>query len=225
MTIRKIVRIDEERCNGCGECLPNCAEGALQIIDGKAQLMRDEYCDGLGACLGHCPQDAISIIERKADSFNHSAVQRHLADQKLQKQSSQPNLSIKTKHKQSSFEESTLEHWPIQLKLVPIEASFFQDADLLVLADCVPVAYPNLHEQLLKGRAVTIGCPKFDDAQYYIKKLGDILRRNTVKSVLVAHMEVPCCAGLSWIVTQAVQASGKQIPIKQLVISIKGEIK
>ncbi|UCH37568.1 MAG: 4Fe-4S dicluster domain-containing protein [Candidatus Bathyarchaeota archaeon] len=225
MTMRKIVRIDQERCNGCGECLPNCAEGALQIIDGKAQLIRDEYCDGLGACLGHCPQDAISIIERKADSFNHDAVQRHLADQKPQIQPTSAPHALETKQNKFSYPKSTLEQWPIQLKLVHVEAPFFQDSDLLVLADCVPVAYPYLHERLLKGRAVIIGCPKFDDTQYYIEKLSNIFRRNTIKSVLVAHMEVPCCAGLRWIVNQAVTASGKDIPIKQLVITIKGEIK
>lgn len=225
MTIRKIIRIDKERCNGCGECLPNCAEGALQIIDGKAQLMRDEYCDGLGACLGHCPQDAINIIEREAETYNHNAVQRHLAHQKRQQQNAKIILPPETKQKNTRIEKSALEQWPIQLNLVPIEAPFFQDTDLLILADCVSVAYPNLHERLLKGRAVIIGCPKFDDARHYVEKLGEILRRHTIKSILIAHMEVPCCSGLNWIVKQAVATAGKQIPIKQLVITIKGEIK
>lgn len=208
MEIRKIVRIDEELCNGCGQCIPKCAEGALQIIDGKAKLMSDNYCDGLGACLGHCPQGAIQIIEREAETFDEEAVHAYLAQQK-------PSPPPET---------SALRQWPVQLYLVPTKAAFFDDHDLLVIADCVPLAYPNVHGSLLSNKSVVIGCPKFDDAQGYVKKLTAILKNNTVRSITVAHMEVPCCSGLLWIVKKAIEASGKQIPLERQVITISGEI-
>lgn len=208
MEIRKIVRIDEELCNGCGQCIPKCAEGALQIIDGTAKLMSDNYCDGLGACLGHCPQGAIQIIEREAETFDEEAVHAHLAQQK---------------HSQAP-ETSALRQWPVQLYLVPTKAAFFDDQDLLVIADCVPLTYPNVHGSLLSNKSVVIGCPKFDDAQGYVKKLTEILKNNTVKSITVAHMEVPCCSGLLWIVKKAIEASGKQIPLERQIITIRGEI-
>lgn len=208
LEIRKIVRIDEELCNGCGLCIPNCAEGALQIIDGKARLVSDNYCDGLGACLGHCPQGAILIIEREAEAFDEDAVHAHLARIR-------PSPSPGT---------STLRQWPVQLNLVPSKAAFFEDSDLLVIADCVPLAYPNVHDSLLSMKSVVMGCPKFDDAQGYVKKLTEILKNNNVKSVTVAHMEVPCCSGLLWIVKKAIEASGKQIPLERQVITIRGEI-
>ncbi|MGD8566055.1 MAG: 4Fe-4S binding protein [Candidatus Bathyarchaeota archaeon] len=210
MVIRKIVQIDEELCDGCGKCIPNCAEGALQIIDGKARIIKDTYCDGLGACLGHCPNDAITIIEREADVFDEEAVKDHLTKQNKQKK------DLRT---------SSLLQWPVQLNLVPVEAPFYQDADLLVVADCVPVAYSNLHNSLLKGKKIFIGCPKFDDAKNYAYKLGEILKRNKIKSITTAHMEVPCCSGLKWFVDKAVEVSGKQIPVKHHVITIKGEMK
>jgi NAD-dependent dihydropyrimidine dehydrogenase PreA subunit len=206
--IRNIVHIDEELCNGCGQCIPNCAEGALQIIDGKARLVSDNYCDGLGACLGHCPQGAILIIEREAEAFDEDAVHAHLAQKK-------PSPSPGT---------SALRQWPVQLNLVPSKAAFFDDSDLLVIADCVPLAYPNVHGSLLSKKSVVMGCPKFDDAQGYVKKLTEILKNNNVKSITVAHMEVPCCSGLLWIVKKAIDASGKQIPLEQQVITIRGEI-
>ncbi|MCW4038651.1 MAG: 4Fe-4S binding protein [Candidatus Bathyarchaeota archaeon] len=208
MEIRKIVRIDEELCNGCGLCIPKCAEEALQIIDGKARLVRDNYCDGLGACLGHCPQGAILIIEREAEAFDEEAVHAHLARKK-------PSPPTGT---------SALRQWPVQLNLVPSKAAFFDDSDLLVIADCVPLAYPNVHGSLLSKKSVVMGCPKFDDAQGYVKKLTEILKNNNVKSISVAHMEVPCCSGLLWIVKKAIDASGKQIPLEQQEITIRGEI-
>ena len=227
MVTRKIIQIDEELCNGCGQCIPNCAEGALQIVNGKAKLLRDDYCDGLGACLGHCPQEAISIIERQANPFDEKAVHVHLAHKEKSTHKSRPrfNQSSKENTSQTRTEKSALKNWPIQLTLLPLEAAFLNNRELLIMADCVPVAYPDLHSNLLKGRAVIIGCPKFDDVQSYIEKLGEIFKRNDVKSIILAHMEVPCCSGLAWIVNRAVEHSGKTIPIKRQIITIKGEIK
>jgi Fe-S-cluster-containing hydrogenase component 2 len=207
MVTRKIVNINEALCNGCGSCIPKCAEGALQIINGKAKVIKDIYCDGLGACLGHCPQGAITIVEREATEFNEKEVHLHLA-----------NLAVKKEAKPAKPQ------WPVQLNLVPLEAPFYQDADLLLTADCVPVACQTFHETLLPGKRVLIGCPKFDDAKAYAQKLGEILKRNSVASVTVAHMEVPCCSGLKWVVDKAVEASGKKIPVKRYVIGIGGEI-
>ncbi len=191
MVRRKVVQIDEEKCTGCGLCIPNCAEGALQIIDGKARLITDKLCDGLGACIGHCPEDAIRIIEREAEEFD----------------------------------ERGLSHWPVQLKLVPIHAPFFKNADLLVVADCVPFAYAQFHEDFLKGRAVVVGCPKLDDIELYREKLTTILKTNSIKSITVLFMEVPCCFGLVKAVENAIVTSGKEIPLKKLKIGIRGEIK
>lgn len=216
MLIRNIIEIDEELCDGCGQCIPNCAEGALQIIEGKAKLVKDEYCDGLGACLGHCPTGALKIIQRKAAPFNEEAVHSYL----------------KEKHKIYDIENdmppvqsSALSQWPVQLNLVSAKAPFLRDSDLLVLADCVPVAYPNLHNDLLPGRTVVMGCPKFDDAKGYAVKLGDVLTRNKVNSILVAHMEVPCCSGLNWVVDRAIEVSGKNVPVTRRVFTVKGEIR
>lgn len=243
MTIRKIVQIDEEKCTGCGLCIPNCAEGALQIVDGKAKLITDKFCDGLGACLGHCPEDAIRIIEREAEEFDEKAVEVHLHKQKetahapqpkfqpefagcpssrvLQFQASRP--SVDSGPKGSAV--SQLTQWPVQLKLVPIEAPYFQDADLLIAADCVPFAYPDFHEDFLKGKAVVVGCPKLDDIQLYREKLTAIFKANPIKSVTVPFMEVPCCFGLVKVTEDAIEASGKQIPLKKVRIGIRGEIK
>ena len=227
MVSRNIVLIDEELCDGCGLCIPNCAEGALRIVDGKARLFRDSYCDGLGACLGHCPRGAISIIDREAEPFDEAAVREHLAkreepvhgcaygvDQDLESPVPEPTRTA-----------SALKHWPVQLNLVPRKAWFFEGADLLVVADCVPFAYPDLHSSLLPGRSVVIGCPKFDDARGYAEKLGEILRFNGVRSVTIVHMEVPCCSGLRWVVDQAVDASGRQIPVRHHVVTVGGEMR
>lgn len=233
MVLRKIVKIKEERCNGCGQCIPNCAEGALKIVDGKARLVKDIYCDGLGACLGHCPQGAISIIQREADDFDEEAVHAYLAEQKEHQAEEEtlacgcPSSSAQTLEASSSEvsnKGSALRQWPVQLNLVPVEAPFYEDAGLLVMTDCVPIAYPNLHSSLLPGRTVLIGCPKFDDAQGYAEKLSLILRRNNVRSITVAHMEVPCCLALNRIVDWAVAASGKDIPIRRHVVTVKGEL-
>ncbi len=223
MILRKIVRIDEELCDGCGQCIPNCAEGALKIIDGKARIVKEEYCDGLGACLGHCPQDAIAIIEREAPEFDEEAVHEYL-------KSAEPPEEINCKACMSipSLEDaparSNLGQWPVQLNLVPLEAPFYQGRELIVSADCVPVAYPNLHREL-KGRSIVIGCPKFDDARHYLEKLTEIFRRNDVRGVRVLRMEVPCCSVLNGVVEAAVKASGKDIPVTESIVTVRGELR
>ena len=209
MVIRKIVHIDEELCNGCGDCIPNCAEGALQIVDGKAKIVKDLYCDGLGACLGHCPQSAISIIERETTPFDEKAVQDHLSKREItEKKDKRP----------------VLRQWPVQLNLVPLESSSYEDTDLLVTADCVPVVYPEFHKSLLPGKRIVIGCPKFDDSKAYARKLGEILKRNRVRSITILHMEVPCCYGFVHIAQEALRKSGKDIPFETVNIGIKGEV-
>ncbi len=243
MAKRKIVRIDEEKCTGCGLCIPNCAEGALQIVDGKARLITDKFCDGLGACLGHCPEDAITIIEREAEEFDEKAVEAHLHQQREATQPHQhqqehqfggcpsskvlqfkaPQSGVDSSPKESSV--SQLTHWPVQLKLVPVEAPYFQDADLLVAADCVPFAYPDFHKDFLKGKALVVGCPKLDDIQFYREKLIAIFKANTIKSGTILFMEVPCCFGLVKVTEDAIKASGKPIPIKKVKIGIQGEVK
>jgi len=240
MATRKIVSIDEEKCNGCGLCIPNCAEGALQIIDGKAKLVSEKFCDGLGACLGHCPQDAITVTEREAQDFDEKAVEAHLHKKESQPQPEPQPLftgcpssrAMHFKVPESHVEAdpaapsvSMLSHWPVQLKLVPIQAPYFQDADLLVTADCVPFAYPDFHRDFMKGRVVVVGCPKLDDVQYYKEKLTEIFRTNAIKSVTTPYMEVPCCFGLVKATEDAIAASGKNIPIKKIKIGIRGEIK
>jgi ferredoxin len=208
MMKREIVEIDEEKCTGCGVCIPNCAEGALEIINGKARLVKDTYCDGLGACLGHCPQDAIRIIEREAEEFDEKAVEEYLSQ----------------KEKKEDSEKSTLSQWPVQLNLVPVKAPFFEDADLLLLADCSAVSVPDLHDRLLRGRVVLMGCPKFDDARKYADKLAEIIKQNHVTSLTITHMEVPCCSGLKRIADYAIEESGKMIPSQILVVKVDGSI-
>jgi len=243
MATRKIVKIDEEKCNGCGLCIPNCVEGALQVVDGKAKLLSHKFCDGLGACLGHCPQDAITIIEREAEEFDEKAVESHLHKQKQTQPKPEPppapvfwgcpsSRSLHFKIPEENIEKfsagpsvSMLSQWPVQLKLVPINAPYFQEADLLVAADCVPFAYPDFHQDFLKGRALVVGCPKLDDIQYYKEKLTEIFKTNSIKSVTIPYMEVPCCFGLVRAVEDAIRASGKNTPIKKVKIGIRGDIK
>jgi ferredoxin len=211
---RKIVNINENLCNGCGSCIPKCAEGALQILGGKAKLIKDVYCDGLGACLGQCPQGAITITEREAESFNEAEVHVHLKNK----------TNIKLPANIQSNQTPAKPQWPIKLNLVPVKAPFFENADLLLAADCAPVALKNFHETLMPGKRVIIGCPKFDDARAYAQKLTEILKQNNIASVTVVHMEVPCCTGLKWALNKALEASGKQIPTKEFEIKIGGEI-
>lgn len=204
MTKRKIVHINQALCNGCGNCIPKCAEGALQIVNGKATILKDTYCDGLGACLGHCPQNAITIIEREAEEFNEEAAHQH---------------AQKTEAKTP-----TRPQWPIKLNLTPVKAPFFEKAHLLLAADCAPAACPAFRSKLLPEKRLLMGCPKFDDAEAYAQKLAEILKHNNIASITVATMEVPCCSGLKWVADKAAAEAGKQIPIKQCVITIGGEI-
>jgi ferredoxin len=202
MAKRKIVKIDEAKCNGCGECIPNCQEGAIQIIDNKARLISDVFCDGLGACIGHCPWGAILIEERDAEGFDEKKVKEHV---------------------EFSHTESELRTWPVQIMLVPENAPYFDNADLLIAADCLPFAYADFHQDLLKGKVLLVGCPKLDDAKIYQEKISRVLKQNNLKSVTYAHMEVPCCFGLIAIIRQAIIESGREIPFKEVIISIKGE--
>lgn len=205
-SVRKIVKIDEAKCNGCGECIPSCAEGAIKIINGKAKLVSDKYCDGLGACLGECPQGAITIEERLAEEF-------------LERD------EIKTTTQATAMKlPSMLGHWPVQLTLVPPKAPFLQGADVVIAADCVPFTYADFHREFLKGHSLLIACPKLDDFQAHLAKLTEIFKQSPVKSLTVVRMEVPCCGGLTYMVKSALQQSDKDIPIKEATINIKGDI-
>lgn len=232
MAIRNIVKIDEEKCNGCGQCVTACAEGAIEIINGKARLVSDVYCDGLGACLGHCPQDAITIEQREAAEFDEEATKAYLAGQKqAAPPSGCPGLAAHLFETENSAAEpetgdvaSKLGHWPVQLKLVARTAPYFDNADLLLVADCVPVAMGDFHQRLLKGRAVAMGCPKLDDAQFYVEKLADILSANAIRSLTVVHMEVPCCSGLTRVAREAVAAGGNPKTFEDVTVSIRGDV-
>ncbi len=235
-TIRKIIRIDEEKCNGCGVCVPACAEGALQIIDGKAKLVSEKYCDGLGACLGECPQGAITIEERAAEEFDEEEVKLHLEEEKPTMEELPCGCSsatvtqfekqeaARTTPSADTPQQSRLGHWPVQLTLVPPTAPFLQGADLVLAADCVPFAYAGFHQDFLRNHSLLVACPKLDDFQAHLKKLTDILSHSSVKSLTVVHMEVPCCSGLVHMVKQAMHLSGKDIPLKEVTIGIKGDL-
>lgn len=243
--LRKIVKIDQEKCDGCGLCVPSCAEGAIAIVNGKAVLSADNLCDGLGACLGECPRDAITVEEREADEFDEAAVARHL---QAQGKPAPLQHNAPAQHhagggcpgsRAMSFarpqdggasqpahsRQSQLAQWPVQLHLVPVTAPYFQGADLLITADCVPVAYAAYHEDFLKGKAVVMGCPKLDDNQFYLQKLTEIFSKSDIRSITVLKMEVPCCGGIAVAAQQALAASGRQIPLKVVTIGIQGEIK
>jgi Pyruvate/2-oxoacid:ferredoxin oxidoreductase delta subunit len=245
MAQRKIIHIDEEKCDGCGQCVSACAEGAIQIRNGKARLVSETYCDGLGACLGECPRGAITMTERDAEAFDEEATRRHLAGLAMKKELAahvgcpgsaartfqldvQNNGTGKMPVRQDAGETpappSALSHWPVQLRLVPPNAPFFQDADLLLVADCVPFAYADFHRRFLGGRPVVVGCPKLDDAQAAMDKVAAILRASTIRSLTVVHMEVPCCTGLVRIARAAIAASGKEIPLDDATISIRGQV-
>jgi len=241
MARRKIVQIDEEKCNGCGACIPNCAEGAIQLIDGKARLVSETYCDGLGACLGTCPQDAIAVIEREADEFDEEAAMEHVHT--LERQQARhahtahagcPGAALMdfgaadepatADAAEGDEAPSALRQWPVQLMLVPPVAPFLDGADVLLAADCVPFAYAGFHGRLLKGKKLLVGCPKLDDAGFYAQKLADILRLNDIRSLTVVHMEVPCCYGLVALAKRALAESGKSIPVEDITIGVQGEV-
>jgi ferredoxin len=279
MLKRKIIKIDEDKCNGCGDCIPNCPEGALQIIDEKARLISDLFCDGLGACIGECPQNAITIEERAAEPYEEAKVMenisrqgdnvikahlKHLLDHNEIEYFHQAvdylkgkgigippgfdiNENIKSKdiiedakgkkEERKKYEcdinrpESTcpgarseLRQWPIQINLVSPSAPYLKNADLVIAADCVPFAYASFREDFLKSKILLIGCPKFDDIEYYRDKISEIIKQNNIRSITCIHMEVPCCFGLLAIVKGAVEDSGKNIPLKDVNIGIRGEI-
>ena len=278
---RKIISIDDNKCTGCGQCIPDCPEGALQIIDGKARLVSDLFCDGLGACIGTCPEGAISVIEREAVPYDEKTVMENIVQQgsavikahlehlrghgqiELYNQaieylientipipdhdgpvcppgpaqsghspfatcpgSAARSISRNTtapNREPSAISESELRQWPVQLSLLNSAAPYFDNADLLISADCVPFAYAGFHTELLKDRIVIIFCPKLDsDIDGYITKLAEIFSRHTIKSIMVAHMEVPCCGGVRYVVDKALEQSGKKIPVNEKTITIQG---
>jgi ferredoxin len=280
MIKRKIININEERCNGCGLCIPNCPEGAIQIIDGKARLISDLFCDGLGACIGQCSQGAIIIEERLAEPYDEKKVMEnvvkqgnnvikahleHLKEHNQIKYLKEASDFLRERKIAVPFEEEAIEkghshmpgvqgcpgskvmdfrekeefikerlspqgvselrNWPIQIKLAPSNASYFENAELLIAADCVPFAYADFHSDLLKDKILLVGCPKLDDAAFYEEKITQMLKNNNIKSVICVHMEVPCCFGLVNIIKSAISASGKQIPFKEITIGIKGQMK
>jgi len=223
---RSIIEIDEELCDGCGQCVPACAEGALQVIDGKARLVAEKYCDGLGACLGECPTGALKVIEREVEAFDEEAVQAHVAEARAERpacpsaqaQRLEPGGAAPTRSA------SALTHWPVQIRLVPPTAPFLQGADLLVAADCVTVACANFHSEFLEGKVVMVGCPKFDDAELYVQRFADIFRSADVKSVTTVVMEVPCCQGLPAMVEKGMALAGKRVPLEKIVLSLQGAV-
>jgi MinD superfamily P-loop ATPase containing an inserted ferredoxin domain len=277
MPKRKIIKIDEDKCNGCGLCIPNCPEGALQIIDGKARLVSDLFCDGLGACIGHCPQGAINIEEREAQVYDEKKVMDNIVKQgkntiiahlkhlkehnefaylkvamdylvtkgikirpgdltdtvasgpcgcpgsKVSQRAPEDSQKSARPATEKRLTPSRLETWPVQLKLVPAFAPFLNDADILIASDCVPFAYADFHEELLRGKILLVGCPKLDDIQYNKEKISQIIANNDIRSITHAHMEVPCCSGFISIIKDAIAASGKNIPFSDVMISIKGE--
>lgn len=244
MAIRKIMNIDEEKCIGCGLCTKGCAESAIRIINGKAKLISENLCDGLGKCIGHCPVGAIEIIEREADMFDEEVAAKHL-ESLNEKQtpigsrhesgcpgSRSMSINRDTENKNiASLSTSDIEikikpqlsQWPVQLMLVPEKASYFDGRELLITADCVPIAYPNYHLDLLKDKSVVIGCPKLDDINYYVEKLTSIIANNNITGLTVAHMEVPCCNGIVMAANEAIRRSRKNIKVNRVKILINGE--
>lgn len=247
--IRKIIQIDSEKCNGCGACAAACHEGAIGMIDGKAKLLRDDYCDGLGDCLPTCPTDAITFVEREAAAYDEEAVKANMMAKKLASELQNLQASCQgdcsggadadstdtdgTSENSASANNtfagsdqpavSNLANWPVQIKLAPLSAPYFDGANLLIAADCTAYAYAKFHEQFMTGRVTLIGCPKLDGVDYS-EKLSEVLRRNNISSVSVLRMEVPCCGGLETAVSRAISASGKFLPYQVVTISAEGDI-
>ncbi|MDP2209592.1 MAG: 4Fe-4S binding protein [Bacteroidota bacterium] len=256
MVKRKIIKIDESLCDGCALCIPSCPEGALQIVNGKAKLVKESFCDGLGACLGDCPQNALTVVEEFTEEYDNVSVNEHIklnAPDKLQThidhmaqhghelsfskmnmlgggcpsartiQWAQPQAQAQEQEQKVNFA-SQLRQWPVQLHLVPPTAPYFQNADFVLVADCVPFAYPNFHSEFLSGNAIAIACPKLDDTTPYVQKLAQIFKTANLKSVKVVMMEVPCCSGLVRLVQEAANYSGLVLPIEIVTIGIKGNL-
>jgi len=266
---RQIITIDEEKCDGCGNCVPSCAEGALRVVDGKARLVKQSFCDGLGACLGDCPQGALHVVEMEVEAYDEPAVlgylqqiaprmvEKHVAHLTAHGMTSSYNMApagvaacpatqmrtwdegrkTKDEGRQTAAiplfgwsaeqeaaaprQQSELRQWPVQLHLVPVQAPWFDGADLALIADCVPFAAPNTHADYIKDHAIAVGCPKLDDGRAYIAKLAQILRQNDIRSIKVIRMEVPCCGGLEYIAAQALAQSGRDIPLESVIVSIR----
>ncbi len=238
-TKRKIIEIDEQLCNGCGQCVPACAEGAIEIIDGKARLVAERYCDGLGACLGECPTGALKIVEREAEEFDEEAVHEYLKEKEKKKaeekmpcgcpstlaQTFSPTAtSCESANRPTTLQGTMLSHWPIQLRLVGPNAPFLKDAHLLVAADCTAAAYPTFHQEFVPGKVLLMGCPKFDDLDLYKERLIEIFKTNSIKSITCTIMEVPCCGGMPRLIEVAMKEAGVSIPMNTLVIGIKGQL-
>ena len=250
---REIITIDESKCTGCGLCIPNCPEGAIQVIDSKARLVSDLFCDGLGACVGHCPEDAITIEKREAEPYDEAKVManiikagpnviaahlKHLADHGQEEYLEQAKSFLKARgiavpndagkpgaRTADSGKQSQLRQWPVQLQLLNPRAPYFKDADLLIAADCVPFSYSDFHDRFLKGKILIIFCPKLDQVgDVYLEKLAEIFKNNNIKSITTLHMEVPCCFGTTRLIEEALKRSGRSIPVKDLTISIKGDV-
>jgi len=249
--LRKIIQIDEELCDGCGQCVPDCAEGSLKIIDGKARLVADKLCDGLGACMGSCPTGALKIIERDADEFDEEAVEKYLAEEKKKAEAKAPETmdcgcasthiqsfkSVSQESQPSSCQSanipvdlssagsavSALNHWPVQIRLIPAHAPFLQNCDLLVAADCTAVTVRNFQEKYLERKVVMMGCPKFDDAENYIERFSEIIATCNLKSLTILIMEVPCCSAMNVIIKKAIEKAGVNVPVEQITISTRGE--
>ena len=249
---RKIIRIDKEKCNGCGQCVTGCAEGAIQLIDGKATLISETYCDGLGACIGECPVGALTLEDREAPEYDQAAVDKHLAATGRAPHKASPaahpappvfqgcpgSMARSLQHGAASASQSAcpgsapsvpspqsaLGNWPVQLSLVPVNAPYLEHASLLMAADCTAFAFPDFNRRFMKGKVSLIGCPKLDDAGFYREKLANIIKANNIEFIHVVYMEVPCCGGLVRLVQGAVADSGHKVPVKLTKISIGGEI-
>ncbi len=245
MKTRQIISIDKEKCNGCGNCVTGCQEGALQIIDGKAELVKEEFCDGFGDCIGECPTGALMIEERPAEEFDLQAAAEHVAnlrgkeaaekmvtEQHEHQSSGCPGMQTKEiedrkaeTDQQATAGKSKLGQWPVQIDLLPSTAPYFAEADLLITADCVPIAYGDYHQDLLAGKVVAMGCPKLDEGAKYIEKLAAIITNNDLASITIARMEVPCCGGLTRIVNQAVAKANSSLEPQVVTIGVNGNKK
>lgn len=245
MAVRNIIQIDEEKCDGCGLCVSGCAEGALKVIDGKARLISDVYCDGLGACIGECPNDALTIIQRDAPDFDEEAAMAHVAAGQAtpmpepvqieaqpgqlacgcpSSQSRELKPAAQACHGREENPASALRNWPVQLHLVPTQAPYFRDADLLIAASCSGFAATNLHQGFLPDRSLIMACPKLDQTGPYEEKLAAIFEKNHIRSLTVLYMTVPCCFGLVHLVRQALKRSGKSIPLRLVKLDVTGDV-